>query len=334
VPISLLLTGLLYFINLYHFGMLDLIPVARDIMVEKMNDGVLVMDGFGRIVDMNPAAQELSGVTRQSIGKHADEALRHWPDLLQLCYLHTECRTELRPPNDAGDSIEIQMTALRDYRNRLTGRVLVLRDVSQRYHAEQELRRVNERLQEQLREIEALQVKLREQAIRDGLTNLFNRRYLEEWLEHELVRADRERYSVAVLVMDLDFFKQINDTYGHLDGDLVLQAFAQLLVRYSRMSDLACRYGGEEFILVLPGMDLEHAAHRAEQIRSTFQALPIQAGNHIIQATVSAGIGVFPQHGSTLDDLLRAADDALYQAKADGRNCVRVSQGVTAQLKN
>lgn len=333
VPMSFLFTGLIYFINLFHFGMLDLIPIARDTMVEKMNDGVLVMDNLGRIVDMNPAAQRLSGVLRTQIGKHADQALKHWPDLLHLCMLHDEYRTEMRPPTAPTRSIEIQMTALRDYRNRLTGKVLVLRDVSQRYRAEQDLRLANERLQEQLQEIEALQVKLREQATRDGLTNLFNRRYLEEWLEHELIRATREAYPVAVLVMDLDFFKQINDTYGHLDGDLVLQAFAQTLVRFSRMSDLACRYGGEEFVLVLPGMDLDHAVERAEQIRQAFQELPIHAGVHTIRATVSAGVGVFPTHGATPDDLLRAADDALYRAKASGRNrvCVAVLSPMMAR---
>lgn len=181
-------------------------------------------------------------------------------------------------------------------------------DISERKRAEEELR--------------ALQAQLREEAIRDPLTGLYNRRYLEETLQRELVRAERGGHPLTILMGDIDYFKKLNDSYGHQAGDEVLQALGGLLRHHARSSDIPCRYGGEEFILVLPDMPLETAQQRAESIRRDFADLHIAFGDSQLAATLSIGVSVHPGHGKTADELIRSADQALYEAKQSGRNRV------------
>jgi diguanylate cyclase (GGDEF)-like protein/PAS domain S-box-containing protein len=174
------------------------------------------------------------------------------------------------------------------------------------------------------REVQALQEKLREQATHDALTGLYNRRYLEESLGRELILAERNRHPVSVIMCDLDDFKAINDRYGHLGGDEILRTFGDLLKRQVRGSDIYCRYGGEEFLLVLPQMPGEYAVERAEQLRNALAAAAVSYGASSIKATASFGVATFPQDGRTGDELIAAADRALYAAKAAGRNRVNI----------
>lgn len=191
---------------------------------------------------------------------------------------------------------------------------------------EAEVRRANEQLRVQLAEIEALQTQLREQAIRDPLTGLFNRRYLIETLDREVAQAVRASTPLSIIMIDLDYFKKINDTYGHKAGDVMLQTLGTLLATKTRDGDIACRYGGEEFIIVLPGASQTIAQRRAEQMRSTFEELRLTYGGHILSATLSAGVAEFPLNGVDGESVLQDADKALYIAKSLGRNRVVVSE--------
>jgi diguanylate cyclase (GGDEF)-like protein len=167
---------------------------------------------------------------------------------------------------------------------------------------------------------------LHEQAITDSLTGLVNRRYLREYLPRELMRAKRKDVPLAVVMVDLDYFKRVNDTYGHEAGDLVLRELGALLRRQIRASDIACRFGGEEFALVLPEIPVEDALQRAEAIRAAVKGLDLHfAGQPIGRLSASFGIAAFPQHAQDADSLLRFADEALYQAKGAGRDRVVVS---------
>ncbi len=164
---------------------------------------------------------------------------------------------------------------------------------------------------------------LRAQSIRDPLTGLFNRRYMEESLDRELRRAERNHKSVGVIMIDLDHFKSFNDTFGHDAGDLVLREFGNLLRARTRKEDIACRYGGEEFILVLPEATLEDTYRRAEELREATKHLDIHFEAKSLGAvTSSMGVAVFPEHSAGAIDLVRAADTALYQAKTSGRDRV------------
>jgi diguanylate cyclase (GGDEF)-like protein len=187
-----------------------------------------------------------------------------------------------------------------------------------------ELEATNEQLKARLAEIEVLQASLREQAIRDPLTGLFNRRYLEGTLEREVARVRRDGSALSLVMIDVDRFKQLNDTLGHAAGDRVLQALGRMLLDQTRREDVACRYGGEEFVVVLPGMAAELAARRAERWRASFEALPPSAVGAAVRVTISIGIAAFPRHGATGEAVLDRAEKALYAAKAGGRNRVVV----------
>jgi diguanylate cyclase (GGDEF)-like protein/PAS domain S-box-containing protein len=188
--------------------------------------------------------------------------------------------------------------------------ISLLMDISERTRAE--------------RAVQVLQEELREQSTHDALTGLYNRHFLEEFFERELLLAERAGHPVSVIMGDLDHFKAVNDRHGHLAGDEVLRVFGNLMKHNARASDIICRYGGEEFLLVLPGMTEEGAVERAEQLRRAMAATPVSHGASQITVTASFGVATFPFHGRTTDELIAAADSALYSAKADGRNRVNL----------
>ncbi len=167
---------------------------------------------------------------------------------------------------------------------------------------------------------------LREQSIRDPLTRLFNRRFLEESLERELQVASRKKQAVAVLFLDLDHFKRFNDTFGHDAGDMVLQALADLFRAFFRSTDMCCRYGGEEFAIILPESSAQDAAIRADALRAEVKNLRLQYKKQTLgPLTLSAGVAAFPEHGSTSEELLKIADECLYESKSKGRDVVTVA---------
>lgn len=172
-----------------------------------------------------------------------------------------------------------------------------------------------------------LRESLQHQSVRDPLTGLYNRRYLEETIERELGRSLREQTALSVIMLDLDHFKAINDDYGHNAGDRVLISVAQLLMEHLRGEDLVCRFGGEEFTIILPRADQGVAIERAEALRALILALRIDlgAGNEALSVTASFGISSYPLHAESVEELLAVADDALYEAKDQGRNRVRVA---------
>ena len=171
-----------------------------------------------------------------------------------------------------------------------------------------------------------LRESLRNQSICDSLTGLFNRRYLEESLEREFSRAKRNKTSVAFLMLDLDHFKRFNDTFGHQAGDTLLRTLGDLLKKSTRGQDIACRYGGEEFVLVLTDSTIEGTLIRAEALRQEVKKMNVEYAGQLFGAvTISMGVAMFPDHGTSLGEILRAADLALYCAKREGRDRVSLS---------
>lgn len=165
----------------------------------------------------------------------------------------------------------------------------------------------------------ALRDKLRSQALRDPLTGLYNRRYMEDTLQRVVRLAERERQDVSVIMIDLDHFKRLNDQHGHSKGDAVLRDSAAAVVNQLRETDVACRYGGEELIVVLPNCGIEIAAQKAERIRQSIEALSEPNG---AQVSASFGVSTFPTTATGMKDLVANADAALYRAKQEGRNRV------------
>ncbi len=176
-----------------------------------------------------------------------------------------------------------------------------------------------------------LRESLRNQSICDALTGLFNRRYMEESLEREFSRAIRKKSSVAIVMIDLDQFKRFNDTFGHQAGDALLRAFGDLLKRSTRGQDIACRYGGEEFAIVLTDSSLAGALQRIEILRQQIRLLNVEYGGQLLgSVTVSIGVALYPDHGATTDEVISAADQALYRAKREGRDRVFAFTSETA----
>ncbi|MGE4483554.1 MAG: diguanylate cyclase [Oscillospiraceae bacterium] len=164
---------------------------------------------------------------------------------------------------------------------------------------------------------------LRQQSIRDALTGLFNRRYMEETLERELNRAERESRPVGVVMFDIDHFKDFNDLAGHDGGDALLRELGVFLNKTARGGDIVCRYGGEEFLAVLPGANMENARQHAEKLRQGVKELLVyHLGKPLAKCTISLGVAIFPENGLTSEVLLKAADNALYRAKSEGRDRV------------
>ncbi|MDP8963330.1 MAG: diguanylate cyclase [Cyanobacteriota bacterium] len=171
-----------------------------------------------------------------------------------------------------------------------------------------------------------LRENLRNQSIRDPLTGLFNRRYLEESLEREVSRAERKEQPLGIIMLDVDHFKQFNDKFGHEAGDAVLRELGKFLLKHIRGSDIACRYGGEELTLILPEAPLDVLQQRAEQLREGVKHLKVPHRQQRLGViTFSIGVACFPEHGLTGEAVLEAADVALYRAKEEGRDRVAIA---------
>jgi diguanylate cyclase (GGDEF)-like protein len=322
-PLAFVLTGVTFTYGIFRYGFLDIVPIARNLLVEKMPDGVLVLDKKNRLADINPTAMKLLGIgPPPPIGQPIETVISHLNDLLPRYLDMLEGQDEIMVSDPLPSFFDVRINSLTDRHGNFYGRLISFRDITRRKENELELRRASQRLQLKISEIEALQVKLKEQAIRDHLTGLYNRRYLQEALESELHRAKRDSLPLSLVLMDIDRFKNCNDSYGHKAGDLVLQALADMLTDTTRKEDIICRYGGEEFLVVLPGTLAEVARERTELWRQKFQELCVLFDDVEISTTLSAGIACFPVDGDSMDRLLTVADNALYKAKQTGRNRV------------
>lgn len=304
----------------------DLLPVARHLLLEALIDPVLVVDPRGRVIEANPAALKLAGLQQGWQGR----ALVDWPvfgaDLQRLLEQHQgEASEQMLSLTSAARYYEVRVRGIeRATRNGpvLLGRMLYVRDVTLRHLAELKLAEALAVSEERLRTISVLHEQLREQALCDPLTGLYNRRYLDEFFDRELARAQRESLPLALALIDLDHFKRLNDECGHLVGDDVLKAVAQHLLDNLRSTDAVFRIGGEEFLLILPGADPREASERLQGICAQLAAQDVATRGGDQRITLSAGLAHWPAQGQALDELLQVADAALYQAKRDGRNRV------------
>jgi diguanylate cyclase (GGDEF)-like protein len=324
IPVSFFVTGFVILAGMGFFHVFDLASVARDALVERMSDAILVLDSQERIADANAAAEDFFGITSSNIGQEARRASAVWPRLGLDCNAREGRRFEFALADDPPRYVDVRFSPLRETRQRPGGCLIVLRDITERHVAEAKLREANERLEADVRRIEALQTELKDQAIRDGLTGLFNRRYLDEILPRELARAAHEDAVLSVVMIDIDHFKATNDHRGHREGDRLLTLLGTLLRERTRPGDAACRYGGEEFLLILPGASSVVALARMDDVRAAYSTRLTAAGFDP-PPTLSAGVASYPAHAQSDDDLLRAADEALYRAKAEGRDRVCVA---------
>lgn len=303
-PLTFTVAGLAFTYVLLRYRLLSIIPIARHVLIENMGDGLLVLDARNRLVDINPAAEQVLGFTKKSrIGEPVEDVFSEWLDVAKALSDVNDIRIELCIDRPSKSYLDLKVSPLYDKHRNLLGRLVVWRDVTP---------------------LKKAQAELQEQAIRDPLTGLYNRRYLYQRLEQEFARARRENQPISFAMVDIDHFKKVNDTFGHQAGDIVLQKLATQLLSRTRIGDIVCRYGGEEFLVVLPNITAEKAYQIAERWRKLFLGATMPLEYTDVKATVSCGISVFPVHGNTTEELIAVADKALYYAKQTGRNRVTV----------
>jgi diguanylate cyclase (GGDEF)-like protein/PAS domain S-box-containing protein len=284
-------------------------------LFEAAQDGILLLDAAtGAITDVNPFLIKLLGYSREEflqkklweVGAFQDikASQETFAALQENEYVRYE-DLPLRARNGRMVDVEFVSNVY------LVGGEKVIqcniRDISERKQAQDALLKSQELLLEQ--------------SVRDHLTGLFNRRYMEETLERELLRATRKHLRLGIIMLDMDDLKRFNDTWGHAAGDEALRQLGSLLLNQVRGEDIACRYGGDEFILILPDASPQVTLRRAEQIGKLARWTYLQVdGQGLPAVTLSLGVAIFPEHGSTSAAILKAADTALYRAKHAGRN--------------
>lgn len=289
-------------------------------LFEAAQDGILILDAeTGAITDVNPFLINMLGYSREEFVEKKLWEMGAFKDI--------EASQQAFEALQKNEYIRYEDLPLRGK----DGRLIQVEFVSNVYLVGDEkviqcnIRDITERKQAEADLLES-QALLREQSVRDHLTGLFNRRYMEETLERELLRAARKQLSLGIIMLDVDDLKRFNDTWGHAAGDAILRELGSLLLRQVRAEDIACRYGGDEFIIVLPDASREVTRERAELICEYAKQFHLQfEGRSLPAVTFSLGVAVFPENGSTSVSILRAVDAALYRAKHEGRGRVVVA---------
>ncbi len=301
--------------------------------VEQSPVSIIITDLESKIEYVNPTFTRVTGYTKEEVlGKNprilnsGKTARSTYNDLWGTLTQGQEWRGEfLNRKKDGTIYNELAIiSAIFNDEGKPTHYLAVKEDITERKQAELALQKANNNLTNSLAKVEKLQVLLRDMAIRDALTGLYNRHYLNETLEREFKRSERENKPLTFMIMDIDHFKKVNDTWGHPAGDAVLVALAELLRSSLRESDILCRLGGEEFLLVLPNLNQSDGLKLAETICKKCEEMPVYYEGQEMHVTVSIGMAIFPSHGNNFGEMLAAADKALYQSKHCGRNKVTV----------
>jgi diguanylate cyclase (GGDEF)-like protein/PAS domain S-box-containing protein len=297
--------------------------LLKTLAMDSAANGIVITDTRGIIESVNPAVTRMTGYSNEELvgqhtrllksGKHDETFYKQlWNTILDGRTWFGEITNRRKDGTLYYE--EQHITPVLDDDGAIAHFIAIKQDVTARRTAETKLQEANLELARRLAEVESLQEQLRDQAIRDPLTGVFNRRYLDETLRREVIRAARGGMDLSVILMDVDDFKRINDTAGHASGDALLQDLVRVLAASARAGDFVCRLGGDEFVIVMLGAGLAVARQRADDLRKTF----VES-----QRDCSLSLGVTQlEPGDSVGTLLQRADKALYRAKNEGRNRV------------
>lgn len=299
-PFSFTVAAIAFAFALWKYQLLDIIPVARDILVEKMTDGILVIDSHNRIVDMNPRAQSLLGISLGLLGRSVDEAFSSHTHHGKKIFNLLKPQSEVELFGKTKKYVDMQIAPITDNKGKPLGHLIILHDITRLKNAQHELHLL---------------------ASRDSLTGAASRGHFMDLARKELQRAKRYKRCLSLVLMDMDGFKKVNDTYGHESGDQALVTLRNICTQGTRKVDIFARLGGEEFALLLPETDQKTAAELAERLRAALEETIIESDSRKFTTTISMGVTEFGmRENDSLDEMLHRADRAMYQAKALGRN--------------
>jgi diguanylate cyclase (GGDEF)-like protein len=304
-PIALTLASPFLAWGLFRYRLLDFAPVAKESVFASMEDGAIILDKENRVIDINRKGRLIfPDVTSKKFGLDIMELLPGASEIGDLLVSLDRKSVEMRIPSGRDMQIfRIRLTPIVNRKGREMAKILLLHEIT-----------------EEVRMTEKLQAL----ATTDDLTGAFNRRHFFFLGRNEIARAGRYEHPISVIIIDLDHFKRVNDTWGHEAGDNVLRAASRAFRSVLRNTDYFARYGGEEFAVILPETPIEEAKAVAERLRAKIgeQTIPVSAEERI-RITASLGVAGMDRIGKmTLDGLIRAADRSLYAAKAAGRDCV------------
>jgi diguanylate cyclase (GGDEF)-like protein len=343
LALGILLSDLCFVIAIYRYGMLDILSLAQRDIIDHMTTGVIVVDENDKVLEVNrgasPLVQVAQGETFEMERFLAPLQVRG--EVYEFLYRYNnhpqeKMQMEFSMQDPVGRHISIQISPVLDNRKTLLGRIITFHDVSELRKLVVEMNRKNEALHERNLELITIQEelfrvnqKLEQMAVTDGLTGCFNRRYLMQQLEHEVLLNMRYQIPFSIFLFDIDHFKQINDKYGHLVGDEVIRSTANIVRSMLRRTDILARYGGEEFTVYLPHTNREQSELLAEKIMQAVGENRVDAGSEKVHVTISMGVLSessedlrFNDPKEYLREVFSSADSALYKAKNEGRNRV------------
>jgi diguanylate cyclase (GGDEF)-like protein len=322
-PFAFTFSAICICLGLLRYRLLDITPIARDTLIENLRDGVIVLDMQNRVIDANPSAMRIFGWTHTPTGYTAAHVWKNWPDLPGLCNRSDMAIVETQHNNnEETEYCDVNYSILKDTDNKTVGKIVVAHDITARKAIEHELQLAKETAESANEELRKAWAELAKSAETDYLTKSYNRRKFEEIVIVEMNRSNRYDTPLSLLMFDIDHFKLANDRYGHHAGDNLLVELVQFIKDHTRKPDVLVRWGGEEFLLLTPGIALPQAVMLAEKLRALISSHMFPVLGSI---TISIGVTQYMSFDSS-DSMVKRADDALYQAKANGRNCVVVGQ--------
>lgn len=300
-PIAFSFVALSFAWGFYRYNFLDIMPIAKAEIFDGFDDAILVLDKKNRFVSINPAGERLIKKSFADVsGKKIDEVIDEWPKQSKGYPEHTSKELTLNRLNQEL-TYELRFSILKDWRGNSIGQLVVFYNITKR---------------------KRLEKKLFEMATTDPLTGVCNRRRIFELADAEFKKNKRYGSSLSAIMIDIDYFKQVNDRYGHDAGDTVLKTLIQTCRPNLRTTDHLGRLGGEEFIVLLTETKLSNAERCAEKLRAIIEATAVPVKDNVINITISLGVVAIEAQDESFRDTLKRADQALYQAKSEGRNRV------------
>lgn len=347
LAIGILLSDSCFVLAIYRFGMFDILSMAQRDIFEHMTTGIIVVDENNKVLEVNrgasPFVQSVKGESFEMEKLLSPLQAQGEVNEFLYRYLHhpyEKMQMEFAIQENAGRHVTIQISPILDDRKTLLGRIITFHDVTELRKLVMEMNRKNEALHERNLELITIQEelfrvnqKLEQMAVTDSLTGCFNRRYLMQQLEQEVLLNMRYQIPFAIFLFDIDHFKQINDNYGHLVGDEVIRSTAAIVRTMLRRTDILARYGGEEFTIYLPHTNREQTELLAERIVQAVGDNWVDAGDEKVRVTISMGVYAEDSLNLSFDDpkeylreIFASADSSLYKAKNKGRNQVVIAQ--------